>query len=169
MNRRFVSIALMIGALAFLQISCDKGIEADPSFGRIEINEGIEGLPLGAVSATVVQKLGLPDRISIDNAYAYVFEYTHGQYANMILQVYPRNTGAEGLFTVELREPYDGKTVQGIGIGSRRGDALIRLGAPTTTHDVDATTFDYYYGSRATTMFEYFDDKIIHIVIYRTA
>lgn len=138
-------------------VGCDSGGDDDPS-ARIVPGESVEGIPLGASKAEAEAVLGefgtgcwadgvdrawcitnhlWPGRSSLDGlVLAFIEEFS------------PEGDPGPGpLDAFWISAPYDGKTKEGIGIGSRKAHVHAAYGSPDTTriHSGYASSYSYIY------------------------
>ena len=128
----------------FFVAGCAKSIEPDTSLGRIIINDNIDGVKLGDNDTTVIQKIGEPSSKIFPAFPALIFAYNQGVHATMSTIIYYQNATPSGVRSITVSSPYQGKTQEGIGIGSSRNYVVSKLGNPTESVKVDGVLFDRY-------------------------
>lgn len=131
---RLVS-AVRLVALILLLPACKQVVEvAEQTDARIIPGIGVDGVKLGDSRETVIAKLGTLDGGGVaDGLYRgwMVGEYTEGQHAGLSIYLVMQGATEPGPVDMFLmKEPYSGKTKEGIGIGSSLKEVRRVFGAP---------------------------------------
>jgi len=125
--------------LVLIIAGCDQGVESDKMLGRIAIDDNIDGVRLGDDSISVTQKLGNPNSIVLPATPSMIYMYTEGIHANKSVVIYYK----KGVTQISVSPPYQGKTWDGIGIGSSRTYVISKLGMPSgEIQDYDRYVFE---------------------------
>ena len=127
----------------FFVAGCAKSIEPNTSLARIIINDNIDGVKLGDDYTTVIQKIGEPSSTVFPGRPAVMFVYNEGVHATMSIIIY-QNATPSGVRSITVSSPYQGKTQEGIAVGSSRSYVLSKLGNPTESVKFDSVLFDRY-------------------------
>jgi hypothetical protein len=124
-------------------LGCDHG--SDPGQrGRINVDEGIDGVQYGDDAARVTQKLGQPTRIGYGDFPGIILEYAEGRFATMNLTINDPTATPSGVTSMSVSAPYLGRTIEGIGIGSARTSVLQLFRQPTVRNQAASVYSDRY-------------------------
>jgi hypothetical protein len=149
MRRQLVLILFFCFAL----VGCSGGVEPDPLFGRIIVNKSIDGVEMGDDTTTVIQKLGHPSFIGYGDFPGVAFQYSEGVHAGLSLVIFDPFATPNGVTSISVLEPYQGRTSNGVGLGMDRNSVLARLGSPTDSSRTDAGQVNRYV----------FDKVVFHV------
>ena len=108
---------------------------------KIIFGQSIEGIKLGDDSATVIDKLGLPEQIQTGDFGGFIFIYLLPDSSNRIKVTFMEEYDSR-VTAITVHE-YKGKTKDGIGIGSYRNDVLKIMGTPSSTYSEDSIADNY--------------------------
>jgi len=129
--------------LVLIIAGCDQGVESDKMLGRIAIDDNVDGVRLGDDSIAVTQKLGNPNSVVLPATPSMIYMYTEGIHATMSVVIYYN----KGVTQISVSPPYQGKTWDGIGIGSSRTYVISKLGDPAEDiPDYDLNIDRYVFG-----------------------
>lgn len=98
---------------------------------RIVFGESIDGIKIGLDTTAVVQQLGRPHEIAIGDFPGVAYLYTSGKYEGLSLAIWTETM--QGVQSVSIAAPYEGKSADGVGIGSSREAVLQLLGLPDSS------------------------------------
>lgn len=117
---------------------------------RIIMGESIENVEVGYTTEEVQNELGPPDAILLGDYAGFIYMYGEGSRTSQggelsILFVEPND---DRVTTVTVKEPYDGTTGNGIGIGTGKSDVRRLLGGP------DAEEVKLEWGSLGTLAYQ---------------
>ncbi|MCX6134951.1 MAG: hypothetical protein NTU47_14155 [Ignavibacteriales bacterium] len=138
-------------------------MDPDPELGRIVLNQGVDGVVFKDDSATVVRKLGRPNRWWRNGPTNLVLIYDQGPHAMLYMDIDLTETPHAGFYRMDLMPPYEGKTSNGIGLGSTREEAWSKLGKPTLAEETSFGWRDTYYSGGVFTYFEYEGGVVSHV------
>ncbi|ARA94307.1 MAG: hypothetical protein D6751_07425 [Deltaproteobacteria bacterium] len=108
--------------------------------------KGVDGVVFGDTPAEVKATLGPPtvNQGWMDGLYRgwRTYEYLDGPYSEMLIGFLIEDDGVSfgPLDFIRLRAPYDGKTREGIGIGSTRAEVEQHYGEPERIHTAELTS-----------------------------
>ncbi len=119
---------------------------------RINFQEGtIEGVKTDDDTTTVIQQLGKPGRIRLGDVDGFYYEYLSKNQPNketisvfFINKDYGHFPGDYRVVGITVMNDYDGKSKEGIGIGTTRSEVISKLGNPVAIYEYG----EYYYFSR---------------------
>jgi hypothetical protein len=133
-----------IALLAFVLLpGCDLGADSGQQ-GRIVVNESIDGVKFGDDEVAVKQKLGEPSSIGIGDFPGVLYEYNAGKHAGMSIIIYSPTATPSGVFSISVSSPYQGTTMDGVGLGTARSLILQTYGQPSMHSQEDSTSWDRY-------------------------
>lgn len=165
------TLFMMLFFIAILG-GCEELIVVNGTEPTINFQEGtIEGVKTGDDTTTVIQKLGKPDWIGLGDfdgfSFCYQDKLQHGVamiVVNFFNKISELNPGDYRVYSVSVSNNYDGKSEEGIGIGTLKFEVLKKLGSPDLVEP--DYNFEQYYILRPdqrinVVSFQYNDDSTI--------
>ncbi|NWF88203.1 MAG: hypothetical protein HXY50_01940 [Ignavibacteriaceae bacterium] len=176
-QRTYLQTILLLKTIIFAAIlltGCEEIITEGGIEPTINFQEGtIEGVKTGDDTTTVIQKLGRPDWIGIGDLDGFTYNYENSKIPGItIIKVVFMNKSIETtspdfrVISIWAQNSYDGKSIEGIGIGTKRIDVKYLLGTPKNTID-DLDVYEFSISSTKTKIISlyYGQDQRIQIII----
>ena len=160
------------GTATLFLLGCALGAGCDalsdrPQEARVVFGESINGVAIGDDSLSVVRELGNPSETGTDWRGGAVLRYTEGAHAGLEVALAPDSAGG-GVVRVSARAPYDGRSEEGVGLGSEQDEALGAWPQPERSHDLDSLRYDlYFFGDRFFGV-EYAGDRVAALEVVAT-
>lgn len=138
-------LALPLAAGCSLPFSASDD-EEEPEDARIIFGRSIEGLEVRDDSSKVRHLLGQPTYTTTGDFDGEVRVYEEGRLEKTEVCILFGNPPSifSGVCAVKVLAPYDGKTADGVGIGTVRTEALEKLGPPDSSKEGNVTIKDTY-------------------------
>ena len=134
---------LYVSALALLLSGCAL-LAGEDEEAEIVFGEHIEGIEIGDDSSEVARKLGPPPSQAYGDFDGWIFVYDEGRLERTEITIWRQTTPSPGVSEVSVYAPYEGKTKEGVGIGTPRNSALEKLGPPDASRETDEEIRDAY-------------------------
>lgn len=148
-NMKPYKIAVLVQLIVMFGVSCNESPtnnDAEIGNGRIVLNGSIDGIKIGDDTLSVIQKLGRPDYFADLDLDAFVWGYKVDNTGSLeigFVKNYPI-TSIYSVFQLDARQGYEGKTIEGIGIGSSRDFVRSKLGNECVAVQGNNLNMDYY-------------------------
>jgi len=152
----------IVSILALL-VGC--GQVADDPAARIVVGESIEGLRIGDNSERVIRLFGEPDATLFGDGNFAEFVYGDRGMAVLVAAGALDSESERKVARVEVEAPYDGTTIDGVGIGSSRSSVRSLLGQPSETGMYAGFTTEIYPDGETFFWFYYDDETLAKVAM----
>ena len=117
--------------------------EVDDS--RIVFGQSIDGIKIGDNDSTVIAKLGQPTRIFKGDFTGFIYCYEEDTSAFTYVGISDDLALGQGVIGVTVEVRYQGKSKDGIGIGSERDFVIDKIGQPDAAFGKNLLQDSYFY------------------------
>lgn len=131
-------------SLVLLLAGCSLYSSEPDEAARIIAGRSIEGIVVGDDSAAVVHRLGAPASVLTDAYGQTTLRYTQGEHAGLDV-VLARDSSGSRVHRVSVRAPYEGRSKEGVGVGTERDQVLDAWSEPERANDLDSLRYDLYF------------------------
>ncbi len=132
---------------------------------RIIFGKSIDGVEISDDTTTVIRKLGEPSGFAYPDYAGEIYLYVEDNF--VFIEILISYILPHGVMNLSISYPYSGKTVDGVGIGTPRSDALNALGPPDVSDMLSNVLIDSYFFEDNTFRVEYHENNFFSIWMVR--